>query len=549
LQSAAPYLDAGQLEVALTHIAAYAHQLLEEDGTPGYALALTDRRATIAFQAYGHTDLARTGVPTEATLYEIGSIGKSFTAIVLSQLAAEGKVDLQAPIADQLPLWRIPSEFAPVTPHHLLTHTSGLDGGSDHVPAPEYELWHMRNSRLMIAPNVRFIYSNLGYKALGLLIEHVTGTPYADVVRERIFEPLRLTNAEGAITHDTRLRLAPGYAYRYDDRPRLRRHGWVPATWLETNTGDGCIAMSAPDLVTYLRALLNHGKADTGDRILTDEQFATFLRPHTRETPVPTYGYGIECEEQEGIEYIKHEGGMIGYLSAMMGDLKSGFGVVVLNNAYGSPDKLASFALRTLVAASAGEALPALPPSAIDALPENLEDYPGTYTGTGQIHVVAGNNGLELHRGEERIPLTWSGRGDAFVADHPDFELFPVTFVRDEDGTITEFVNGPAWFTAGEVAEARNDEVPAQWHGFTGHYRSYNPWGASLRILIRKDALYASIGRGVEVPLKPTGDEASFLVSTEFSADEILTFTPIYEGRALALRLDNGTEFTRVFTP
>lgn len=158
-------------------------QLLEENGTPGYALAITDREQTLAVRGYGYLDLAKTSVPNDETLYESGSIGKSFTAIVVIQLAAEGKLDLHAPIADQLPLWEIPSAFEPIIAHHLLTHTSGLIGGTDHVPSPEYELWQMRQSRIKIAPNQKFIYSNLGYKALGLLIEHVTGRPYADVIR------------------------------------------------------------------------------------------------------------------------------------------------------------------------------------------------------------------------------------------------------------------------------------------------------------------------------------------------------------------------------
>src|SRR5690606_19796223 len=142
----------------------------------------------------------------------------------------------------------------------------------------------------------------------------------------------------------------------------LPQHGWVPATWLETNTGDGCLAMTAPDLATWLRCLLNRGVADSGARILTDEQFEIFLHPHTAETPIPDYGYGIVCEQKvDERQIIGHGGGMVGWVSMMTGDLESGCGVVVFNNAYGDPDKLAEFALRVAIADSTGAPLPELP--------------------------------------------------------------------------------------------------------------------------------------------------------------------------------------------
>jgi CubicO group peptidase (beta-lactamase class C family) len=148
--------------------------LLQNDGTPGYALAITDRTGLVAFRGFGHLDLNRTATPTPETLYEIGSVGKSFTAVVLMQLAAEGRVGLHAPMADRLPLFVVPSAIEPITPHHLLTHTSGLPSGTDYVPSHYHELWQMRHARVAIPPGERYLSSNLGDKALGMLIEHVS---------------------------------------------------------------------------------------------------------------------------------------------------------------------------------------------------------------------------------------------------------------------------------------------------------------------------------------------------------------------------------------
>ena len=534
------------LDRVLERVDAYAHQLLSEDGTPGYALSITDRAGTLIFRGYGHIDLAKTSAPTEETLYESGSIGKSFTAVVLLQLAAEGKVDLHAPIADQLPLWQIPSEFEPITVHDLLTHTSGLTGGTDHVPAQEYELFLMRHSRIRLAKNRQFIYSNLGYKALGLLVEHVTGQTYAEVIQERIFEPLGLVNAEGAITSESRPRMAPGYSPHYDDRPHLPRHGWVPATWLETNTGDGCMILAAPDLVRYLRALLNKGKSDSGTRILTDDQFQTLTRPHTGETPQPDYGYGITYRDGKEAEVIGHSGGMVGYVSHMIGDLRSGYGVVAFNNAYGSPVQLADYALRCLVASAAGNDLPDLPKSAATTPIENPPEYVGSWRGSKDVDIVEIDGGLAMDRGGVRIPLIRS-EADSFIVDHPDFELFPLTFTRDEAGEIIELTHGPDWFSRADDNGPQEFDVPGHWRGLVGHYRSYNPWTGSLRVFARKDALIVSLGRGHEAQLTPDGD--AFLISTPRSVDEVITFGPFHNAKALVLRFDNGTEFFRFFTP
>jgi hypothetical protein len=405
----------------------------------------------------------------------------------------------------------------------------------------------MRHTRLSLAPNQQFIYSNLGYKALGLLIEHVTGQTYAEVVRERIFQPLGLRNAEGAITNETRWRMAPGHSPRFDDRPHLPRYGWVPATWLETNTGDGCLAISAPDLATYLRALLNHGNIDSGGRLLTDEQFETFTRPHTGESPEPDYGYGITRTESEASDTISHSGGMVGYTSHLAGDLRSGFGVVVFNNAHGSPGRLANYVIECLVATANGHDLPDVPPARNLTGIENAEEYVGVWNGTGRLEVVAHNNEIAISRGGETIALLRSPSSmDSFVADHPDFHLFPLVFVRDEEGKVVELAHGPNWYANDAYQGVREFAVPEQWNGLFGHYRSYNPWSGSLRVFARKGTLIASFGPGNEASL--TEQDDGFLLTTPRSVDEHVSFGPFHNGSALAIRSDSGAEYMRFFT-
>lgn len=536
------------LALAFPAIDRYARQLLAEGQGPSYVLAITDRDATRAVYRWGTLTDGGTQEPSDDTLYEIGSIGKSFTAIVLLQLVAEGLVDLHAPIADQLPYWRIPSEFEPITPHHLLTHTSGLGGGSDHVPAPEYELWLAQQALLTRAPNTSFIYSNLGYKALGLLIEHVTGTPYDAVVRERILAPLGLDSSEPAIRHEIRARLAPGHEPAYDDRPGLPRHGLVPATWLQTNTADGCLAMTAPDLAAYLRTLLRRGIADSGARILSDEQFATMISPHQGETPDPDYGYGIEHLTDGEVEQIGHSGGMVGWLSDMRGDLASGYGVAVLNNGVGDPTGLGGFALKAVVAAHNGDDLPEVPPPSSDAPLLDAEAYLGVFEGTGRVEVIRHGESLAVVREGVTHPLLHLGHGDDFLLDEPGDDLFPFRFLRTGEGQVSGIAHGARWYANEHDTGPRDVVAPPEWSAFVGLYRSYNPWSSPIRIVVRRGLLLALMNGGYrQSELRPDGD--GFLLTSAHDPEQRVHFEPVVNGRALAMRFDDGTVLSRFFTP
>ncbi len=153
----------------------------------------------------GVADL-RTGAPVPADArFRIGSMTKTFTATVVLQLAAEGRVDLDRPVQDALPRLLPAGVYAPITVRQLLNHTHGLPG----VPVPQKDPdWFFQNRyrrfspRELVAlalpqgprfaPGTRQEYGNIGYIVAGLLIEQVTGRPYGDAVRERILRPLHL---------------------------------------------------------------------------------------------------------------------------------------------------------------------------------------------------------------------------------------------------------------------------------------------------------------------------------------------------------------------
>ena len=160
---------------------------------PGLALAITDCDGLLATRTYGYADLGTLTPVDDETLFESGSIGKSFTAVCLLQLAEEGVIDLHAPVTAYLPWFAVRSRHAPITIHHLLYPYRG-DHRGHRFPArcPLRGLGAARD-RCWRSPGSALRYSNVGYKALGLLLEAVTGKSYAEIVQERILDPLGMT--------------------------------------------------------------------------------------------------------------------------------------------------------------------------------------------------------------------------------------------------------------------------------------------------------------------------------------------------------------------
>jgi CubicO group peptidase (beta-lactamase class C family) len=531
---------------ALSLIDQSIERLMPERGIPGLALAITDRDGLLAHRNYGYADLAALNPVDNETLFQFGSIGKSFTAICLLQLAEEGAIDLDAPVTNYLPWFAVRSPYAPITIHHLLTHTAGIIGGSDFPLDPRFEVWALRDTDAA-PPGERCRYSNVGYKALGLLLEAMTDKPYADIVQERIYAPLGMTDSASVIIHDLRRRLAVGHVPFYDDRPWRPAHGMAPATWLETNTGDGCLSATATDLALYLRMLLNEGVCPSG-RLLSPASFARMRAPHTEISPGIPYGYGLVDVQEDGRHLIGHGGGMVGYVSSMLGDVDARIGVVALINGMVDAEVIADFALRAVVDARAGEALPELPPvaPAIDAA-----EFAGIYRGaTADLAVEVEADQLILVSERGRIPLEpmrSPAIPDAFIASHPDLALFPLRFGRDGSGSVTELAQGGDWYATDHYEGTRVFETPPEWAVYTGHYRAWNPWDSNFRIIIRKGALLQVSPSGQEETLHPDG--AGFRVGDDPHSPERITFDTVVDGEALRARQAGGADYYRFFTP
>jgi D-alanyl-D-alanine carboxypeptidase len=516
---------------------------LKDVGAPGMTVALADRKGLLRASQYGFADL-KAGLPVKPeTLFEIGSISKSFVGIAAVQISEEGKLDLQKPVKDYLPWLKVESSYASFTAHHLLSHTSGLSA----VPL----LMRVAATTLRTGsePGARFVYSNIGYVLLGLLLEAVDKQPLSEILRRRVLDRLGMTKSAPVITNDLRERMAVGYSPFYEDRPFPAKGKLGEAPWLEVLEAAGSVAATATEMGAYLEMLLNRGLGPKG-RVLSEKGFELFTKPVIKAPfrgEEASYGYGLWTSVIDGHTLLRHTGGMVAFSSAMFADLTAGFAAFASVNArLGGyrPVAVTRYALDLLSAAAAEQELPAAPPPPRppDKI-RNGSDFAGTYSasdGEKLVLIAEGEQLLLNHKGQ-RIALEQAGR-DRFIVKHPDFELFALSFGREKD-LVVEAFHGSRWWTNERYASAKSFDYPKEWDAFTGRYRSDSPWYGSARIVIRKGRLLVD----GEQPLTQI-EPGVFRPDGESNAAERVTFDTVVNGKAMHASY-SGIDFYRTFTP
>jgi hypothetical protein len=287
------------------------------------------------------------------------------------------------------------------------------------------------------------------------------------------------------------------------------RHPLVPAHRITSNTADGSIIATVLDMSAYARLFLAHGDVPgvDGSRMLSAEQFDAWIEQRADDGEGGTYGYGLWAEEVDGVRWIAHSGGMVGYTAFLATVPEEGLGLVAMQNGYGDGLRaLARNAFAMLRASLAGVELPPpLVPPAATEIP-NAGDYVGTYTGDdGRVFTVSEEReGLRLDAGPvsvmlERDPLL-EEPGDAFLVPHDALERFPLMFRRDGNRAVVEAFHGPTWFRSERYAGPEPSTPPDQWRRYVGFYRNNDPWAPTLRVYIRKGVL------AIEWPASATDD-------------------------------------------
>jgi len=515
-------------------------RLLPTLNAPGVVIGITNRERILQAGYFGLAH-REAGLPiAPETLFQIGSISKSFTSIILLQLQEQGALSIDDPVTKYLPWFEVQSEYQPITLRHLMSHTAGIITGSDGTPVAFTEAWNLRDTKATAPPGEFFHYSNSGYKTLGLVLEAVLEQDISIILRERIFAPLDMTVSVPDFRNENRHLQATGYAPYFDDRPLPPGGRLAPAPWFESNTADGAICSNAEDMCRYLQMLLQRGRG-----LLAPESFEQLIHPVIATDDGAhgeRYGLGLFTIQIDGHQVIGHSGGMVGFTADMLADLDSGLGVIVLTNGPAEPTKISRYVLGLFNAALEGKELPDFPDDTL----ENTDDYVGTYRcGEKTFAIKADDSRLFLESESATVPLT-PLKPDRFLAPHPAFEMFTLRMGR-EDKKVTEAGWGAERYVRDGFGKETIHESPAEWDAYPGHYRSHNPWYSNFRIMLYPGMLIFIDQMGDDEPLHQL-EPGLFRIGDDPRSPEFIRFDVVVNDKAMQAILSGG-EYSRTFTP
>ena len=221
---AAPWSEPAGWGAAIDSFAARLAADVARDGVGGITAAVFVGPTVVWARGFGMADPEH-GVPAGvATIYRVGSISKSVTALLLADMVEAGEVALDEPVAEVLPdlaaLRDAPAEAAAITWRQLAAHTAGLvrEPALPGAARGAFALWEGKvlasipTTALTRRPGEAYGYSNIGYGILGLALSRRAGLPFTDLVRERIVAPLGAADMAFALGPHQLPRLAVGHS-------------------------------------------------------------------------------------------------------------------------------------------------------------------------------------------------------------------------------------------------------------------------------------------------------------------------------------------------
>jgi CubicO group peptidase (beta-lactamase class C family) len=371
-------------------------------------------------EGFGRTALKDSTTPGAQTLFEIGSVTKVFTALLLADQVTQGTMALGDPVAAYLPdSLEIPPT---VTLEDLATHTSGLprmptnfapaDVGDPYADYTEALLFESLKTFDGSVGDKTYAYSNLGYGLLGTILVRAADTTYAALIQERIARPLGLDDTVVALSNEQQERLAQGHS---DGAP-------VPNWTLTTMAGAGALRSTAEDMLRFVAA--NAGLLTTP----LDAAMALMQAPREPTGTGMQVGLGWHIRPTPTGPVLWHNGGTGGYHSFVGFDPAVQRGVVVLTNSTTSIDDLgfhlldASFPLDPVK-------------TAIDLPSATLDRYVGQYQ-------IAPTFIIGITREEDQLVAQVAGQQPFNIYPSSETSFFlkaadaEITFSLDEEGVV-----------------------------------------------------------------------------------------------------------------
>jgi len=298
-----------------------------QSGIPGVAIVAVDRGGVIYAANFGSRDLEAKLQVTNQTMFYLASATKPFTALTTMLIAADGKLDVDAPLENVLPDLHLDRTLSL---RDLMTHRLGFE--NDAVTfrtaySGDFDramLFDLLQSKSKTTPR-EFKYSNLGYVITGYAIERATGNSWKDEIAKRVFEPLGMHDAT---THAPAANAEVAVPYVFDGEWRRA----APKSERTMHAAGGMFA-TASDLALFIRMSLNHGAGIFPKRIIDETQSPQIhLKRRFGRFDRFAYGLGWYLANYDGDLLIHHFGDFRGAQSHLSFMPERGIGVVVLTN-------------------------------------------------------------------------------------------------------------------------------------------------------------------------------------------------------------------------
>jgi CubicO group peptidase (beta-lactamase class C family) len=355
------------------------NQSMEKTGVPGVAVGILHGGETVA-AGFGVTSVENPLPVTGDTLFQIGSITKTFTGTAIMELVEQGELDLGATVRTYVPDFAVSDETASAraTIHHLLTHTGGWAGDFFHATGEGDEalaryVADMAELPQLVPLGSHWSYNNAGFSLAGHIIERVVGKSYETALKDLVLEPLGLQasffDPGEVMTH----RFAVGHNVT-EGTARVARP-WPLGRSIHPAGG---LTSTVQDLLRYARFHLEGGRVEDGSPLLSPDSLAQMQSPHVTLWEDEAWGLSWSVNQVDGKLEISHGGGTNGQISQLALVPEHGFALAILTNADRGSEvtrAVRHWALKEYLGLEATE------PQPIETSEEDLAQYAGRHRG------------------------------------------------------------------------------------------------------------------------------------------------------------------------
>jgi CubicO group peptidase (beta-lactamase class C family) len=519
------------------------NKIMQESNIPGLALAIVQEHKLIYAKGFGVTSVEDGGLPvTPETLFRIGSITKSLTGTAIMRLVEAGKLDLDTPIKTYIDWFRLsdPEATEQVTLRMLLSHTSGLptDGtngqyfGQRDPHGLEKSVREEIPEYALIAPHNRVMsYSNPGISLAGYVAEVVSGKPYAELMQDLVFEPLKMQRT----TFDPTIALTypSAQSHDLDDGGKLHvQHHYADYV---AHYPAGFAISTVTDMANFAIMHMQQGEFQ-GQHILTPESVREMHKPQVSLYTSEDTAYALTffLKTYKGMQQIWHDGGISTFGGRLVLFPEQGTAVIMVFNRWlPTIETITDNIIDKLLSLPEQKANPPIVEPDRSLWSGYSGSYLGFWHGLAQIEVV--NDCLTLKKDNDII-LLQAIRQDLYIG-YIENRKTPISIGFPSSTKPAPYIYVNCFIH--KRTELTTAPDPDKWKNYEGIYTRKGRDTYTIRLADNELRIYSKTDK-LEVALLP-------LDATRFSSSwSIFEFVSDDNGRVIAVMQGPGWIFEKV---